>query len=81
MSQPWQSKGEGLNPYETEAMSPSDGDLADKAFQRLGEKMEPGQEPAFAYSGKTSTPQALSDDEMADAAFKSAARANVRTSV
>jgi hypothetical protein len=33
---PWFSKGEALNPYGTGPETPSDGDLADKAFEGLG---------------------------------------------
>ena len=57
--------------YGTQPISGSDGELADKAFERLGQKMDPGVEPAATYPKEsTPPPKAMTDSEMADLGFK-----------
>jgi hypothetical protein len=64
--QPWETKGEVVNPYGTERMSqPSDGDLADAAFERLGQKPE-----SYSHTPPAVTPKPMTDGEAADAAWK-----------
>jgi hypothetical protein len=64
--QPWESKGEVVGGYGTQRMSqPSDGDLADKAFERLGQPP-----PEQVSHASPVAPKAMTDGEMADEAFK-----------
>jgi hypothetical protein len=63
----WESKGKVVSPYGTRPETPSDGDLADLAFERLGEKTAPA---SHASQPEAPAPRALSDGEQADLAFK-----------
>jgi hypothetical protein len=63
----WESKGDLVRGYGTQEMTqPSDGDLADQAFERLGEPL-----PTYTPAPQASAaPTAMSDGEAADLAFR-----------
>jgi hypothetical protein len=59
-------KGQVVNPYGTQKLTqPSDGDLADTAFERLGQPLE-----TYKSASPPVTPKAMSDSEAADLAWK-----------
>jgi hypothetical protein len=65
--QPWETKGALTRPYGNQPMSqPTDGQMADAAFQRLDEKPE----PETPTPQPTTAPKALSDGEAADLAWR-----------
>jgi hypothetical protein len=66
--QPWKTKGTVTGGYGSQKLTqPSDAQLADVAFERLGEKTS---EPASRPAPQSSAPKAMSDGEMADEAFR-----------
>jgi hypothetical protein len=61
----WQSKGEVVGAYGSRSASPSDSDLADRAFDRLGQPLE-----TYRDTSPAVTPKPMRDGEAADLAWK-----------